>query len=164
MHLLTLLVNALLFAATPPGSILPPPQAWAARVIASDDAPCWKRRCAMRLLEGDCYTAPVSLTRYSPLDSLDPGTGGGWCAAWGGRLTSGEVAADWHCWPPGTVFYAPGFDRSWVVTDSGPAVRGPRHLDVMCGCREEWDDFAETDCRKVWVLGRITRQELRGDD
>ena len=152
---------------------------WARGVLASEDQPAWKQDCARRVISGDCKVMTADTTRYSDDDRLDPVTGGGpWGCSWrdpDGRLRPtpllkhGHIAADLKYWPTGTVMYAgPPFDRSWVVTDCGPGVRGRTRVDVYCPDRATWDAYHQWRVRErtvrvqVHILGRITRAELGG--
>ena len=156
-------------AATPP--VLP----WAARVLTDDQQPRWKHDLARKAAAGACLKLTAITTAYSDKDYLDPVTGGGpWGCSWTdpcGRprptplLRHGFVAADLRHWPTGTVLYAaPPFDRSWIVADCGPGVRGKSRIDVYCPDRATWRHYQQYERNHgprlaVWVLGRITRAQ-----
>lgn len=159
----------------------PPVIPWAQRVIADTGQPGWKHQLARKALAGQCGKFTARTTAYSDDDSLDPVTGGGeWGCTWsepgGKRLPSlllqhGYIAADLRYWPTGTVLYAaPPFDRSWIVADCGPGVRGRTRIDVYCPDLEAWKHYQRFESRfinerprvTVWVLGRITRQQAKG--
>lgn len=151
------------------------PVEWAVRCVEGPHA-AWKKRMARSILEGTCYRAPMFTTPYSDKDYLDGATGGGpngctWHDPDGKSkpdlpLKTGMVAADHTYWPTGTCFYAPPpWNRIWVVADSGPGVRGKRHLDVYCEDTAEWREYAryteDGSDLTVWVLGRVKYSEVR---
>jgi len=168
-------IAASLFALCRFASAEAPVITWAARVLADDAQPQWKRQFAQSAIDGDCVRFTARTTAYSDRDDLDPGTGGGiwgctWIAPCGRKrptpiLKHGYVAADVSHWPTGTVLYAaPPFDRSWIVADCGPGVRGKSRIDVYCPDRSTWKHYQRYERTygprlAVWVLGRITRAQ-----
>lgn len=145
---------------------------WAKNVIASEDQPQWKKSLAIKVVDGNVKTFLAKTTRYSDKDYLDPGTGGGprgctWTNPDWKRLNSvvlrpGFVAADLRHHPTGTVMYAgKPFERSWIVADCGPGVKGYNRIDVYHAGHSDWNWYAKNVAGpvKVWVLGRISRDK-----
>lgn len=144
-------------------------------MLADDGQPQWKRLFAQDAINGACGRFTARTTAYSDKDYLDPVTGGGpWGCTWidpcGSRrptplLRHGYIAADLRHWPTGTVLYAAQpFDRSWIVADCGPGVRGRNRVDVYCPDRSTWRQYQQFERTNgprvtVWVLGRITRAQ-----
>jgi len=153
-------------------------QAWTERVLSDHHQPGWKHTLAERALERAVERVDVRMTRYSDDDALDPGTGGGpWGCSWidpcGRRRASvklryGHIAADLRHWPTGSVFYAgEPYDRSWIVVDCGPGVRGRDRVDVYLPDRATWQmavDWERRNGRRltVYYLGRVTRAQAQG--
>lgn len=154
----------------------PPVVPWAQRVLSSSEQPQWKKQLAQAAVDGLCKRFTARTTAYSDKDYLDPVTGGGpWGCTWfdpcGRRLPSlplqhGFIAADLRYWPTGTVLYAaPPFDRSLVVADCGPGVRGRTRIDIYCPDRSTWRHYQQFEGNHgprltIWVLGRITRAQV----
>lgn len=147
---------------------------WAKRVVASEDQPVWKKSLASKALSGNVSTMLAKTTRYSDKNYLDPFTGGGpdgctWTNPDGHqfdsvRLRYGYVAADTRHHPTGTVMFAGApYNRTWIVVDCGPGVKGRRHIDVYHSDRATWNWYAKNvnGPVKCWVLGRITRAQAQ---
>jgi hypothetical protein len=76
-------IAASLFALCRFASAEAPVITWAARVLADDAQPQWKRQFAQSAIDGDCVRFTARTTAYSDRDDLDPGTGGGiWGCTW----------------------------------------------------------------------------------
>lgn len=169
------ILMTLLFVLTITGAQAAPVHEWATNVIQSHDQPQWKKKLAEKAITGKVSKFLAKTTRYSDKNYLDPGTGGGpdgctWINPNGRKLDSvrlkpGYVAADLKHYPTGTVMYAGApFNRSWIVVDCGPGVRGRRHIDVYHADWSDWNWYAANVSGpvNVWVLGRITRAQAIG--
>jgi len=152
---------------------------WAQRVLSSDAQPAWKADLAAATIDSPPPAVTFRTTRYSDKNHLDPHTGGGpWGCTWfnpGSRralpslwLRYGHIAADLRHWPTGSVFYAPPpWDRSWVVVDCGPGVKGRHRADIYLPDTPTWNQYATWEREHgtritVRYLGRITRAQALG--
>lgn len=56
----------------------------------------------------------------------------------------GTIAADKSEYPYGTIIFIPEINLMATVEDTGPAVRGKKHIDIFCGHGKDAEEIAKT--------------------